>query len=324
MAFSHRERNPVVEIHEHLSKETFSLRMISTNHPTVYKPTEWETVACPFCGSDKFSIYERYGSELQFTYVLCKNCKLVYQSPRPRYDQDFIDAAYASYYQFTDSLDLNSNPDVPESSVNMFRKELDHLLKYDKMRTAVLDIGSGMGTFLVAAKPHYREAVGLDVSAQMAAFVQRQLGLKIFLEQFEDFKYDKKFSLIHMSHVIEHIPNPKAWLQKARKMLEPGGILVINVPNKFSISFRMQHLFYKMKLKKQFSDAWADPSRTPDHLFEPTVPSMLQFLKDNNYKVLDYFSYSRKDPVSKGSVLSKLTNRMLHIGSNLSFITTPK
>jgi len=298
--------------------------MISTNHSTSYKPTEWETVPCPFCGSTNYSVYERYGSELQFTYVLCKNCELVYQSPRPKYNQEFIDAAYASYYQFTDSLDLNSNPDVPESSVNMFKKEVEYLLQFDKKRTAVLDIGSGMGTFLVAAKPYYKDEVGLDVSAQMAAFVERQLGVKVFLEQFENFNYNKKFSLIHMSHVMEHIPNPKSWLDKAREVLEPGGVLVINVPNKFSFSFRLQHLFVKLGVKKQFSDAWADPSRTPDHLFEPTVPSMLRFLKENNYEVLDFFSYSRKDPVSNGSMMSKLTNRSMHIGSNLSFITTPK
>ena len=295
-----------------------------TDQKMVYQPREWETVNCPFCNSDRYSVYEKYGSELQYTYVLCRDCNLVYQSPRPKYDQHFIDAAYASYYQFTETLDLNSNPDVPESSVNMFRKEIEYLLKFDRKRTAVLDIGSGMGTFLVAAKPHYEEAVGLDVSAQMAAFVQRQLGVKVFLEQFEEFEYGKKFSLIHMSHVIEHIPNPGAWLRNARKMLEPGGILVINVPNKFSFSFRLQHLFYKLKLKRQFSGSWSDPSRTPDHLFEPTVPSMLRFLKENNFEVLDYFTYSRKDPVSNSSFFSRLTNRNLHIGSNLSFLTSPK
>jgi len=51
---------------------------------------------------------------------------------------------------------------------------------------------------------------------------------------------------------------------------------------------------------------------------------MRRFLKENNYEILDYFTYSRKDPVSNGSIMSKFTNRMLHIGSNLSFITTPK
>ena len=290
----------------------------------IYRPKEWEKVCCPFCGSCRSSVYEKYGSELQYTYVLCKDCKLVYQSPRPKYDQDFIDAAYSSYYQFTESLDLSSSPDVPESSVQMFREEVGNLLKFDKIRTAVLDIGSGMGTFLVAAKPHYEEAVGLDVSAQMAAFVERQIGVRIFLQQFTEFNYPRKFSLIHMSHVIEHIPDPKSWLDKARSLLEPDGILVINVPNKFSISFRLQHLFYKLKVKKQFSDSWADPSRTPDHLFEPTVTSMRRFLEQNRYEILDYFSYSRRDPASSKSIMSRFTNRLLHIGSNLSFITRPK
>ncbi len=298
--------------------------MSTKAHSNIYKPTEWERVNCPFCASDDSTLYERFGSELQFTYVICKDCKLVYQSPRPKYNQEFIDAAYASYYQFTESLDLSKNPDVPQSSVEMFKKEVAHLLKFDKKKTAVLDIGSGMGTFLHAAKPHYKEAVGLDVSAEMGAFVEKQLGVKVYLKQFEDFQYSKKFSLIHMSHVIEHVPNPGTWLEKAKEMLAPDGILVINVPNKFSLSFRMQHLFVKLGLKKQFSDAWSDPTRTPDHLFEPTLKSMKKFLKENNFKILDYFSYSRKDPVSNSSIMSKIMNRNLHIGSNLSFIVTPK
>src|SRR5664279_2761226 len=74
-----------------------------------YIPNAWEKVPCPFCGSTEFSIYERFGSELQFTYVLCGHCTLVYQSPRPKYDQHFIDSAYASYYQFSDNLALDNN-----------------------------------------------------------------------------------------------------------------------------------------------------------------------------------------------------------------------
>jgi hypothetical protein len=50
---------------------------------------------------------------------------------------------------------------------------------------------------------------------------------------------------------------------------------------------------------------------------------MLRFLEANHFEVLDYFTYSRKDPVSKNSVFSKLSNRFLHLGSNLSFIVRP-
>jgi len=268
-------------------------------------------------------MYERFGSELQFTYVLCRNCTLVYQSPRPKYDQDFIDSAYASYYQFSENIKLDDNTQILHSSVNMFREEVENLLKYDKIRSNVLDIGSAMGTFLFAAKPFYKKAIGLDVSAEMANFATKNTGVTIYLRQFNEFMYEEKFSLIHMSHVIEHIPNPVEWLQRASVMLEEGGVLVVNVPNKFSMSFRLQHLFYKTRLKKQFSSFWNNPARVPEHLFEPNVESMLRLLKANNFEVLDYFSYSRRDPVSNHSVFSKLFNRLLHKGSNLSFIARP-
>jgi SAM-dependent methyltransferase len=288
-----------------------------------YIPKVWEKVPCPFCGSAEFSIYERFGSELQYTYVRCRNCTLVYQSPRPKYDQHFIDSAYASYYQFSENLDLNNQTSVQHSSVNMFQEEVQNLLKYDKTRTNVLDIGSAMGTFLFAAKPYYKKAIGLDVSEQMARFAERSTGATIYIQQFNDFNYPEKFSLIHMSHVIEHVPNPVEWLNQAKSMLEDDGVLVINVPNKYSLAFRLQHLFYKTGLKPQFSSTWTDPARVPDHLYEPNVKSMLMLLRSNGFDLLEYFSYSRKDPVSNRSVFSKFYNRVLHKGSNLSFIVRP-
>jgi 2-polyprenyl-3-methyl-5-hydroxy-6-metoxy-1,4-benzoquinol methylase len=289
-----------------------------------YIPHAWEKVNCPFCKSDEYTVYERFGSSLQYTYVLCKTCRLVYQSPRPKYDQHFIDAAYASYYQYADNMQLNDFTEVRQSSVEMFKKEIEYISKFDSRKTAVLDIGSGMGTFLYAAKSLYKEAVGLDVSVQMARFVEQQLGLKVFVQQFDEFQYSQKFSLIHMSHVLEHIPDPNSWLQKARSLLSEDGILVINVPHKFSLSERLKHLFYKLRLKKQFSSSWNDPARTPDHLFEPTIPSMDRILQSNQYDILEYYTYSRKDPVSRKSIFTKMMHRTLRLGSNLAFITRPK
>jgi SAM-dependent methyltransferase len=205
----------------------------------------------------------------------------------------------------------------------MFKQEVENLLQYDKKRTNVLDIGSAMGTFLYAVKPHYKKAIGLDVSVKMARYAEKNAGVTVYLQQFNEFVYEEKFSLIHMSHVIEHIPNPVEWIKKAAAMLEDDGVLVINVPNKFALSFRIQHLYYKLGLKKQFSSAWNDPARVPEHLFEPTVKSMLRLLKANKFRVLDYFSYSRLDPVSKHSIFSRLFNRWFYQGSNLSFITRP-
>lgn len=290
-----------------------------------YIPKKWETVNCPFCDANVPELYERFGSELQYSYVKCGNCGLVYTNPRPAYDKDFIDAAYASYYQYADNLQLSDLNDIHESSLKMFEEEVDHIVKYDKERTAALDIGSGMGTFLLAAKKYYGDNVmGIDVSVKMGQFIEKNIGVKVHIGQYEDFNPSQKFSLIHMSHVLEHVPNPNEWIQHSAKLLTPKGILVINVPNKFGLGNRMQHLFYKAKLKKQFAGGWRDASRTPDHLFEPTIRSMKYLLAKNGFQILEFYTYSRKDPASKGSVFSKIMNRSLKKGTNLAFITRPE
>ncbi len=293
--------------------------MINGPHP--YIPKEWETVSCPFCGSPDFDQFERFGSALQYTYVQCNHCSLVYSSPRPKYDADFIEAAYGQYYQFDDNLQLNENTQVPQSSVDLFTKELQNITQYDKSKSAVLDIGSGMGTFLYSAMKYYSTLVGLDMSVQMGDWVKKTLGIDIIPIQFENYTTSQKFSLIHMSHVIEHIPNPNEWLEKAKSLLTEDGILVINVPNKYSLAARFQNLLVDLKIKRQVSKAWAhDPSRTPDHLVEPNTKSVLMLLERHQFKVIDYFSYSRKDPASNQSLFSRLYNRYFHLGSNLSFI----
>ena len=202
----------------------------------------------------------------------------------------------------------------------MFRKEIAYIKRYDVSKTALLDIGSGMGTFLMAAQPFYHELVGLDVSQKMAEFVKRVTGIKVMIEQFENFEWHTPFSLIHMSHVIEHIPDPNLWLQHARKLLAKDGILVINVPNKLGLSYKLKHLYYKLGLVRQFSLTWNDPVRTPDHLFEPTIRSFKYLLRKNGFEIIEYYTYSRRDPASNSGILSKILNRQLRLGSNLAFI----
>ncbi len=97
------------------------------------------------------------------------------------------------YYQYAENIQLSDLDTINESSLIMFQKEVEHIIQYDKLKTGVLDIGSGMGTFLLAAKKYYpRNIAGLDVSAKMAAFVEKNVGVKVYLEQFTDFKPEEK------------------------------------------------------------------------------------------------------------------------------------
>jgi SAM-dependent methyltransferase len=102
-------------------------------------------------------------------------------------------------------------------------------------RRRLLDIGSGPGFFLKTAKTKGWNATGIEPSRQAAAHA-RSLGITV-VEGF--FGADTapslgRFDAINLTNVLEHVPDPIAILQAARDILEPGGVLCVNVPNDFS------------------------------------------------------------------------------------------
>ncbi len=278
-----------------------------------YIPHAWETPPCTYCSSQKSKLHERFGSDLQFTYVKCLDCGLVYQSPRPRYDDEFIRSAYGEYFIF------DENYQYSEDNRILWNKELREILKHDKQQSAILDIGTSMGDFLNAAKNYYDTSVGVEVADNMARYTEEQLDLKVHIGSYVEIDFQRKFSCIHLSHVIEHIPNPREWLLKSKEILENGGVLAMSVPNMNSLDRRYKLFLKRICLRK---GVWKDNSRTPDHLFEPTIKSTLRFFTDNGFKVLEYYTYSRKD-MDASTLFGKIYNRRLKLGSNLRFFVTP-
>lgn len=284
---------------------------------TVYEPKEWEDVACPVCGSQKRSLHERFGDRRQYSYQLCLSCHLVYLSPRPKYDQEFVRDAYEYYadeddrYEHTlEFLESTSADAVAESA---------EIRSFDPAGTALLDVGCAMGNFLLGARKNYKNVYGLEVSRRMAAFVTKTLGVEVYTTPFEDLSTDVRFSCVYMSHVIEHIPDPNAWLRKAQTLLADNGIVVLNVPNMFSLDRRVKLFLKRLGLRKGVWEAW----RTPDHLYEPTLPGMRELFSRNDFEILSFYTYSRKDIVSS-SWWAKWYHRGWYFGSNFRFITAPR
>ena len=279
----------------------------------VYEPKAWEEVPCPFCGSERRRLYERFGWRLRFTYQSCLDCGLVYQSPRPRYDDDFVRAAYGDYFAFSE--DFRPGDPVNHAVQANWEELVAEMAAFDTRRTAVLDVGSCMGNFLLAARPLWKRAEGVEVSEKMRAFVEREIGVRVHGVPFETLRTEERFSCIHMSHVIEHVPDPAAWMARARALLVEGGLLVVAVPNMLSLDRRWQLALKRAGLRR---GEWKDPSSTPDHLFEPTVPSMLRFLDLHGFDVVSHYTYSRSDETSR-KPFNRLYRRRLLLGSNARF-----
>jgi 2-polyprenyl-3-methyl-5-hydroxy-6-metoxy-1,4-benzoquinol methylase len=95
----------------------------------------------------------------------------------------------------------------------------------------LLDVGCGNGLYLELARQAGWQVKGVDFDTQAVASAQtRGLDVRVGgLEQVQDLA--GSFDRLTCSHVIEHVHEPRKWLQSMHAMLRPGGSLWLQTPN---------------------------------------------------------------------------------------------
>lgn len=102
-------------------------------------------------------------------------------------------------------------------------------------RRRILDIGCGPGFFLSTAKARGWQVHGIEPSMQAAAHA-RSLGVTVTEAFFsaETAPAPGRFDAVHLNNVLEHVPDPIGIFTLATGLLDPGGLVCVNVPNDFS------------------------------------------------------------------------------------------
>jgi SAM-dependent methyltransferase len=94
----------------------------------------------------------------------------------------------------------------------------------------LLDVGCGDGSFLAALG--VRPAIGLDLSRAAAAGVHAR-GWNAACGTLERAPFaEETFSVVTMFHYLEHVLPASASLDAVRRLLAPGGRLIVQVPNR--------------------------------------------------------------------------------------------
>jgi 2-polyprenyl-3-methyl-5-hydroxy-6-metoxy-1,4-benzoquinol methylase len=107
-----------------------------------------------------------------------------------------------------------------------------------------LDIGTGYGGFLRAAKEiGFKEVIGIELHQGLANLAKANIdglqGAQVWVDDFleRDFSALHGFDLITCNDVIEHVRDPKLAIQKMSGLLNEGGSMCFEVPNKDAIQF---------------------------------------------------------------------------------------
>src|ERR1700693_263235 len=102
-------------------------------------------------------------------------------------------------------------------------------------RGTLLDVGCSTGSFVKAARAKGFDAEGVDISAPAVQFGQK-MGIPLHVLDILRESPRKLYDLVTMWAILEHLPDPRHYLRRARDLLKPGGLLFISVPNYAGIS----------------------------------------------------------------------------------------
>ena len=100
----------------------------------------------------------------------------------------------------------------------------------------LLEVGCGTGDFLTFAHEHGFSVVGTEPSTEASQrAASRHLTVhNMTLDKFVARYPAERFDVTVMINVLEHVPDAVGMLQDCKRILNPGGILCIRVPNDFS------------------------------------------------------------------------------------------
>ncbi len=139
----------------------------------------------------------------------------------------------AAYYPAEYYGDRNArfNP-VMERLTRWFRQRRASTLTRLAKRGKVLDIGCGRGLTLAELRRQGWETEGVELSENAAHFARNVLNLDVTVGGFDPTRYpDNYFDAVIIWHVLEHVPEVMPTLGGIARILKPGGVLALAVPN---------------------------------------------------------------------------------------------
>ena len=184
--------------------------------------------ACMLCGSRHFRAEFH---EPPYEVRRCERCGLGWVSPR--FDQERLAEIYKSdRYWRSPSPKTQGYTDYradAELYLDTFRNRLRFVLGDGPRAGRALDVGCAAGFCMAAMRELGFETHGLEISETIASHARERFGFDtVHIGPLEQAPYpDEHFDLITMWDVVEHVADPIALLNRARELLAPGGLLVI-------------------------------------------------------------------------------------------------
>jgi len=196
------------------------------------RAAEFVVVTCPACGQGRGAkAFEKYG----FAFKRCDDCATIYMSPRPSED------VMADYYANSENYAYWAKYIFPASEAarreKIHKPWLQRVLGYcdafGVARGTLLEVGPGFGTFaaVATASGEFSRVVAVEPTPELAQAC-RERGVEVINKRIEDLGGEVgRADVVVAFEVIEHLFEPRRFLEYIFPLIAPGGLLIVSCPN---------------------------------------------------------------------------------------------
>ncbi|MBP1999897.1 2-polyprenyl-3-methyl-5-hydroxy-6-metoxy-1,4-benzoquinol methylase [Paenibacillus shirakamiensis] len=193
-------------------------------------------MTCKLCCSQDVLPFYSYNS---FTLVQCPDCRLIYQE-----DMEKINTLNMLYDTYNIHWIAMRDHAVRSTFGDHVAFQLLLLETFSPKKGQLLEIGSGTGEFMYAAKQAGWSVTGIEPSPLSQAYVKSKYDIDLIpsisnltenvslISQMEE--GNTQYDVIVFWHVLEHIDEPLPFLSDMRSKLNRSGKMYVSVPNQHS------------------------------------------------------------------------------------------
>lgn len=182
----------------------------------------WEKPPCAVCGGRAVRPHHRYNG---FDIVRCPDDGLLFVSPRPVDTAPYYDGRY-----YTDpDVGYRGYASHAERSRAEWSERLDELAASSPQQGRLLDVGCASGEFLEQARERGWQVRGIELSQWAVEQARTVRSLDVLQGSLPDARFDARtFEAVTFFDCVEHVREPAAVLRDIRRVLVPGGVLLLS------------------------------------------------------------------------------------------------
>lgn len=238
--------------------------------------------ACPCCGAaDSRRLFEKAGWDV----VECPRCRSAFTAKLPTTEE--LAKHYSLDYFKGNQAKFGYVDYAAEEPFNLetFQPKVKRLRARHPAGGRVLDVGCATGGFLGLMGEDW-ERRGVELSAELVAANPPPPGVSVWVGRFEEYPDETaKFDAVTLWDALDHVPDPRATLEKARRVIKKGGTLAITQGDRGSLFARLLGRRWHIYIP-------------PTHLTYFTRESLTALLKETGFEVEEHRYEGKWVPLS--------------------------